>query len=124
VSKYTGGVIPPRQLFHHGLPKGLRELDTVEVGAVVDVWDVFSAAVFWSGEVVAVIDAGVKPDPAAMEVLFRVSRMATGLKQPTVPKLPSKYQRCVVRKRTGRCIAIPLHANTYKLLPGTTKEER
>lgn len=116
--KYTGGAIRPN-LFSTGLPKGLHEIEEVKLGAVVDVWEVFSAAVCWTGEVVHIVDAGVKPDPAAMEVLFRVSRAATGLRQPTVPKLSSKYQRCIVRKSTGRCIAVPLQSGTYKLLPGS-----
>lgn len=120
--KYAGGRIHPT--LQHGLPKGLRELTTVSLGTVVDMWEVYSAAVCWTGTVVHIVEPGEQPKPHELEVLFRVSRAASALRQPATPTRPSKYRRLIVQKPNGRVGVFPLNQGAYRALPGQLKDER
>lgn len=100
------------------------DISTFRLGQLVEAYNVYNMVVERIGEVVHIIDAGAKPDAAAMEVLFAPNKLATALKQPVIPTRPSKFQRIILKNRSGRCFAYVVSPTEYKFYPASTKEER
>lgn len=99
----------------NNVPTG--ELKELRLGQRVEVYEMFAGQVVFRGELVHMIEAGVQPDPKALEVYFRVSRMATALKQPTIPARVSKYLRVIIRADSGRSLAVAVNPNAHRFYP-------
>lgn len=99
----------------NNVPKG--ELTELRLGQRVDVYEVFANARVFKGEIVHIIEAGEKPDAQALEVFFRVSLMATALKQPTIPARVSKYKRLIIKADSGRAFAFPVAPTSHRFYP-------
>lgn len=77
-----------------------------------------------TGELIAIASANVTPNAAAMATLFARNKQASALAQPSVPTRASKYDRWIVRVRSGRVFVFPFNPASYNFYPGSTREER
>lgn len=101
-----------------GVPPPNHLLETT-VGAWVQVYEPYWNEVTWWGQVVAIVPAGVTPDPVEMATHFEVNLRAPGSsRQGVPPKVKSKYIRVVVMKpNSRRCQVFTLGGTTHYVYP-------
>lgn len=100
------------------------ELTELRLGQLVEVYSVFKRLTLRVGEVVHFIEANTVPDASAMEVLWRVNKLATAADPEPVPTRASKYRRVILKNRSGRCFAYAINPHAHRFYAASTKEVR